>query len=158
MEENKKDSMKLNKVRVLIFVVIIIILISVLAVSIISFIKNRNTDPDMKYVQIEEDGTKVNTSKKLAEKKVIDGIEINDITLKEKDNITVLEATALNTNKEQKEGFTVNIEFVDDNNQSITKIIGYISTLQSGESTTIRSQTTLDFANSYNINITKIEE
>ena len=158
MKEKKKSPIKINKVRVLVFAFILVVLIAVLAVSIVSFVKNRNTDPDSKYVKIEEDGTKVNTSKKLAETKVIDGIEIKDITLKEKNNITVLEVTALNTNKELKEGFTVNIEFVDDNNNVITKMIGYISTLEAGESTTIRNQTTLDFANSYNINITKIEQ
>lgn len=158
MKEKKKTPMKINKVRVLVFSLIILVLISVLTFSIVSFIKNRNTAPEYKYVQIEEDGTKVNTSKKLAETKTIDGIEIKDITLKEKNTVTVLEAKAVNTNKEVKEGFTVNIEFVDDKGKTITKIIGYISTLQPGESTIITTQTTLDFANSYNINITKVEQ
>ena len=155
MEEKKKASMKLNKVRVLIFTLIILALIAILVISITNFIKEKNADPNTKYVEIQEDGTKVNTSKKLAENKKVNDIEIQEISLKEKDNITVLEARVVNKSNEKKEGFMVNIEFLNDKEEQITSIVGYIPTLEIGESTTIKTQTTLDFANSYNIRITE---
>ena len=156
MEEKKKNKLKLNKFRVIVFAIVAVIVIIVSIVAIAKFVQNINTNPETKYVKILEDGTKVNTSKKLAQTKNIDGIEIKDITLKEKNNVTELEATAVNTTDSLKEELKVNIEFLNDKNEVVAKIFGYISKLQPGESTKIRTQTTLDFANSYNISITKI--
>ena len=155
MQENKKTPIKINKMRVLIFALIVLVLIIVLIISISSLVKNKNVDHENKYVQVQEDGTKVNISKKLAENKNVNGIDVEDISLKEKDNITVLEARVVNNSKEKKEEFMVNIEFLNDNDEQITTITGYIPTLEAGETTTIKTQTTLDFANSYNIKITE---
>ena len=52
-------------------------------------IQNQNTATDEKFVQVLEDGTKLNKSSKFNETKNIDGIEISNIQFTYKDGQTV---------------------------------------------------------------------
>ena len=106
------------------------------------------------YVQTTESGTKVNTSEKLAEKKVVNNIEFTDIQLTEKNGQTLLIATVTNTSDTKSEMFEVRVTLLDENGGEIKTIPGLVAPLEPGASTQFSSSTTLDFANAYDFTVT----
>lgn len=52
---------------------------------------------DEKYVEVKDDGTKVNTSNKLKENKTFDGLNISNINIETKNNETVVKADITNS-------------------------------------------------------------
>ena len=116
--------------------------------------KETNTEEE-EYVNVLEDGTRQNTSEKLKETKTIDGMEISDIQLTEKDNVTLLLGTITNTTNETRGGYPVNVQIVDEEGNEIITITGYIEELAAGESSQFSTSATFDYANAYDFNITK---
>lgn len=106
-------------------------------------------------IEVLEDGTKFNTSKKIKETKTIDGMEITNIQLTEKNNQTVLLGRITNNTKEKKGGYAVNITMLDKDGNKVVVLVGYIKELQPGESTALNVTATLDYSNSYDFTITR---
>lgn len=144
---------------------IIVLIIITIILGIIVIVRNSKNDENeiidqeetqnQEYVNILEDGTKLNTSNKLQETKIIDGLEITDIQLTEKENVTVLLATVKNNTEETKGGYPVNIKILDRSGQEIIIIAGYIGEIKAGESLQLNSSATFDYANAYDFEITK---
>ena len=154
-----KKRKKINKKRILVLTTIVLII----AVVVVAGIKSINKDDAIvesgeKYVQMLEDGTKLNNSPKLKEEKQIEGLTFSNIQLTEKDNISVILADVTNNSNEVKGGFALNIKLLNEDGKEITTIIGYIRELQPKTTTQLNTQTTLDFANSYDIVIEKLEQ
>lgn len=114
-----------------------------------------NTVEEEKYVEVLENGTKLNTSEKLKETKEIDGMEISNMQLTEEGNITKLLGTITNNSNTTKGNYEINIKLIDENGKALTTLVGYIGELEPGESTQLSTSTTFDYANTYDVEITK---
>ena len=107
------------------------------------------------FVNVLEDGTRLNKSDKLHEKKEFDGMEITDFQLTEKDNVTLLLGTITNTSNEKKGGYPVNIKVVDKQGNEIITVAAFFGELEPGQSTQLSTSATFDYANAYDFSITK---
>lgn len=142
----------------------ILCVITIIVVVVAIVIKNKNankqeennsTQPKEEFVDILDDGTRKNTSNKLHETKTFDGMEITDLQVTEKDNVTLLLGTVKNTSTTTKGGYPVNIKIVDKEGNEIITIAAFLGTLEPGESTQLNTSATFDYANAYDFSITK---
>ncbi len=145
--------------KIIIFVVLLIILIGVVAVF--TNIKKNRTDNTLEqqqlgeFVSLMEDGTKENISEKLKEIKVLEGLEITEISLTEKDNVSQISAKVENSTENSVEGMEVTVVFSDKEGNTITEISAYITDLEPGESTMLYSSVVADVSNAYDVNIVR---
>ena len=107
------------------------------------------------YVEILDDGTKVNTSNKLRENKQFNGLKISNITIEEKENETILEAEITNTTSKTQGDYPIYLKIKDDKGKEIKKIAGYINNIEPNEKTKLKIKTSYDFANAYDFEIEK---
>ena len=117
--------------------------------------QEESEEPKEEYVQVLEDGTKLNISEKLKETKTIDGIEITNIQLTEQGGQTMLLAQATNTKGVESPVVGINIIVVDKSGKEIGKIPGAISPLQAGETKQLIINITEDYANAYDFKVEK---
>lgn len=145
------------KIRVIHIVIIVII---VLAVSIIisNSKKSKNQEQDENFTIVSEDGTIINNSEKLKQDKEIDGMIMNKINIKSKNNETTLTANIQNITEETKGDYPVIIKIKDKDSKVIKQISGYINTVEPNETTVLRIKTSYDFANAYDFEIEKAGE
>ena len=142
------------------------IVVGVVILLMIILIVKGNKDKNQNVIQesqteVEEfvntlsDGTKVNTSNKLAETKIIDGLEVSNIRLTEKNNLSKILATVKNPTTQEKGGYAVTIKLLDKNGETIKEIEAYIDKVKSEDTVTLNTAATVDFANAYDFTITK---
>ena len=142
------------------------IVVGVVILLMIILIVKGNKDKNQNVIQesqteVEEfvntlsDGTKVNTSNKLAETKIIDGLEVSNIRLTEKNNLSKILATVKNPTTQEKGGYAVTIKLLDKNGETIKEIESYIDKVKSEDTVTLNTAATVDFANAYDFTITK---
>ena len=157
--------------KIIILVVILIAIIAV-AVGVVYFLngdskkENANTlvnneeipEPQLEneveeFVEVLDNGIKVNKSTKLAETKIVKGIEISNINFYMSNGQTYLTADV--TNKSTKDIDVTEIEIIlyDKENNKIATMGGVINPLKVGEKTKLQSSTTLDFANAYDFKV-----
>ena len=145
--------------KIIIFVVLLIILIGVVAVF--TNIKKNRIDNTLEqqqlgeFVSLREDGTKENISEKLKEIKVLEGLEITDIVLTEKDNVSQISAKVENSTESSVEGMEVTVVFSDKEGNTINEISAYITDLEPGDSTMLYSSVVADVSNAYDVNIVR---
>lgn len=142
---------------------IITIVIVILVVVAFFIFKKKDTTPKVRpseteeFVSILEDGTKQNTSNKLAETKEIEGLEISNIRLTEKDGLTLLLADVRNPGNKDNGDFGVDIKLVDKEGNELATIGGYIDSVKVGETVTLNITVTSSLANSYDFEVKKAE-
>ena len=107
------------------------------------------------FVEVKLDGTKVNTSSELSKTKIIEGLEISNIRLTEKGNVSQLIADVKNPTNKTLGDFPVNIVIIDKTGKELAKIGGYIDTVKAGETVQLSSSVTVDVANAYDFKISK---
>ena len=117
-------------------------------------IQNQNTATDEKFVQVLEDGTKLNKSSKFNETKNIDGIEISNIQFTYKDGQTVLLADVINNSGKAVDMTLLEIKLLDEQGNEIITVGGIISPMQVGETSQLNASMTMDYANAYDVEIT----
>lgn len=145
---------------ILILIVISIIIIAIVAINTNNQKKentntNTNTNNEEKYVDVLQDGTKLNKSSKLQETKTIDGMEVSDFQLTSNGNVTILLGTITNKSNKVKGDYPVSIKILDEKGNEIITVGGYIGELQPGKSTQLNCSATFDYANAYDFEITK---
>lgn len=142
--------MKLDKKKVIIFVIIIALLI----IGIFVFLKNNekteNIEEPEVLVQTLENGTKLNTSAKLKEIKKVGNIEISNSQLTNKDGKTTLLADVKNIGNTKIEMLELEIVFVDRNNKQVGILNGLLGTIQAGETVQLNVSSTNDYLEAYN--------
>lgn len=106
-------------------------------------------------VELLEDGTRLNTSNKLKETKKINGMEISNFQLTEKDNVTLLLGTVTNTSSTKQGGYPVNVKIVDEQGNEIITVGAYLGELEPGESTQFNTSATFDCVNAYDFSISQ---
>lgn len=148
--------------------IIILILLVVLVIAIIVFTVNKNKKEENnnenvntetennvteEFVQVLEDGTKLNTSTKLNETKQVGIYKFENIQVTEKDGQSLILADVTNTSKNETDAKIVDIKLLDKDGKEIVTIGGIISPLKSGETKQFNSSMSLDYANIYDFEI-----
>lgn len=148
--------------------IIISILLLVLVIAIIIFAVNKNKKEEdnnenintetennvtEEFVQVLEDGTKLNTSTKLNETKQVGIYKFENIQVTEKDGQSLILADVTNTSKNETDAKIVDIKLLDKDGKEIVTIGGIISPLKSGETKQFNSSMSLDYANIYDFEI-----
>ena len=105
------------------------------------------------YVQILQDGSKLNKSEELLKEKKLDELEISNIQLKETGGITTLLADVKNNTNHEIQERDVTIEVLDKQGNVITKLNGTIDTVEAGGKVQLNMSVTGDVANAYDFRI-----
>ena len=105
------------------------------------------------YVQILQDGSKLNKSEELLKEKELDELEISNIQLKETGGITTLLADVKNNTNHEIQERDVTIEVLDKQGNVITRLNGVIDTVGAGEKVQLNMSVTGDVANAYDFRI-----
>lgn len=138
--------------------ILLIILIFAIAMYVTSKNKNEkvieenNTNIE-ELVEILGDGTKLNTSSKLAETKQVGIYKIGNIQLTMKNNQTVLLADVENTSASETAVVLLDIVLYNKEGKEIATIPGIISPMKAGEKTQLNSSVIADYADAYDFKI-----
>ena len=146
----------------------ILILLAVLAIVIIALVINKNAKKENKenkaetanntvaeeFVQVLEDGTKLNTSEQLNKTKQVGPYKFENMQLTEQGSQTVLLADVTNTSSSATDMKLVDVTLLDKEGKEIITVGGIISPLQPGAKTQFNTSMTLDYANTYDFKIT----
>ncbi len=164
-KEQPRKTMRKSEKRLILILIVITIILTAIYFVVINKGKTEELDGNNNNSQIQdqgkenfsilEDGTKLNISKKIKETKKIDGLEFSDMEITEKDNVTVILANVRNTTKDIKKDYIVDIKVLDKKGNEITSLSGYIGEIKSNETISFKTSATFDFANAYDIVITK---
>ena len=151
---------KKEKRMILILLVILVIAIVIFAVTKNKKGNNNNenteveNEPVEEFVQVLEDGTKLNTSTKFNESREVNGFRFESIQFTEQNGQSVLLADVINNTEKAITDYTlVDVILYDKNGQEIITLGGIISPLQPGEKTQFNMSSTLDYANAYDFKI-----
>lgn len=146
----------------------ILILLVVLVIAIVAFLISRNANKGNKgtenntteentaveeFVEVLEDGTKLNTSEQLSKTKQVGAYKFENMQLTEQGSQTVLLADVTNTSSSATDLQLVDVTLLDKDGKEIIKVGGIISPLQPGAKTQFNTSMTLDYANSYDFKI-----
>ena len=149
----------------------ILILLVILIIAIVIFVVSKNTNKKIntnentsttqlentepeEFVQVQEDGTKLNTSTELNKEKQVGNYKFENMQLTTQDNQTVLLADVTNTGSSKTDIQLVDITLLDKDGKEIITVGGIISQLEPGEKTQFNTSMTLDYANTYDFKIT----
>ena len=143
----------------------ILILLVVLTIAIVIFAisKNKKVNKEIveenkvveEFVQVLDDGTRLNTSTKLKEMKKFEGLEFGNIQLTNSNGQSVLLADVKNTSTVATKMMLVNVTLYDKTGKELGTVGGIISALQPGESKQFNTSMQIDYANAYDFKITK---
>lgn len=117
-------------------------------------INNENVITE-EYVEKQEDGSKVNISDQLKQTKTIDGLEISNIRLVEKDGLSQIVAYVKNPSSITKGNFDIVITALDKNGNKLLELDGFIDKVELGKTGIMNAYVTSDIANAYDITIQK---
>ena len=143
---------------------LILILVAIAIITTLAIITNRkgkevNSDSTEEnkvveeFVQVLEDGTKLNTSTKLSETKTVDGLKIGNIQLTMQNGQSVLLADAENDTGKDIDIMLLDIILLDKNGNELTTIAGIVGDLKAGEKQQLNSSVTSDYANAYDFRV-----
>lgn len=149
----------------------ILLLIIILIIAIVIFVVSKNVNKENitnesenttqqenkepeEFVQILEDGTKLNTSTELNKEKQVGNYKFENMQLTTQDNQTVLLADVTNTGSSKTDIQLVDVTLLDKDGNEIITVGGIISQLDPGEKTEFNTSMTLDYANTYDFKIT----
>ncbi len=107
------------------------------------------------YTKVEQDGSVVNTSKKLHEDKEESGFSVSNISFGEENGETVLKARITNKTGTDQAAFFGNIVLLDKAGNEIGRIPVSVSATQNGETVEIEAYITESYANAYNFKLEK---
>lgn len=136
--------------KIMIIAVALIIIIAIIAVIVAVSSPEEESE---EYVEVLEDGTKVNTSEKLSETKTYNGLEFTNIKFTNSSSVTNLSASVTNTTTENMDSQLIGINVLDESGNVITSFTGTVEALEAGETTTINAGIAANYANAYNIEI-----
>lgn len=141
----------------------ILILLVALVIAIILFVTSKNKSENKveenkveeEFVQVLDDGTKLNVSSKLNQMKKFEGLEFGNIQLTNSNNQSVLLADVKNTSSTATKMMLVNVTLYDKNGNELGTVGGIIPSIQPGESKQFNTSMQIDYANAYDFTITK---
>ena len=148
--------MKKSEIRMIIIILIVgLIIVGVVALTGKNKKENGETSKvEESYAEVLEDGTRINNSEKAKKVKEVDGLEISNLQVTEKDNVTVMLGTVTNKSSETKEDITLKIKILDKEGKEITTVRNYIGKIEAGKSTQLNTSTTFDYVEMYDYEVT----
>ena len=159
--------MKAKELMIVLLIIIVLLIVIIVAVNVN---KNKENEENTQtpaigvveenkveeFVEVQEDGSKVNTSEELKKTKTIEGLEISNIRLVENNNVSQVVADVTNSTNGTLGDFPVEIIVLDKEGNEITRIGGYIDRVNAGETVELNASATSDFANAYDFEIVKM--
>ena len=150
-------------------ILIILLLVLIVATTILNLTKGKSEEKVFQesknevveennmeeFVEVQENGSKVNMSEELKKTKTIDGLEISNISLVENNNVSKIVANVTNSTNKTLGGFLVDIIVKNKDGKEITTIGAYIDKVKSGETVQLNASATSDFVNANDIEIVK---
>ena len=140
--------------------IIIILIVGLIIVGVVALTgKNKKENGEKSkeeesYAEVLEDGTRINKSEKAKKVKEVEGLEISNLQVTEKDNVTVMLGTVTNKSNETKEDITLKIKILDKEGKEITTVRNYIGKIEAGKSTQLNTSTTFDYVEMYDYEVT----
>ena len=170
-KSNKAISVRFSAIIILVIVLIVVLLITNKDKIKEKVGKSENTEieqeteqevPEYSLIDMNNtenakisEGTKQNTSSKLAEEKTYKGMKVKDIKLIAEGGITRLTATVENTTSKNYEGGEVTIIFQNSDGSEFARLKGILPAIDSGKSNELDAGTTADIANAYDFTFEK---
>ena len=159
--------MKAKELMIVLGIIIVLLIVIIVAVNVNKGKEDEETPQTPavgvteeneveEFVEVQEDGSKVNTSEELKKTKTIDGLEISNIRLVENNNVSQVVADVTNPTNGTLGDFPVEIIVLDKEGNEITRIGGYIDRVNAGETVELNASATSDFANAYDFEIVKM--
>ena len=150
---------KNEKIMILVLLVILVVAIIIFATRGNKKVENNentvveNNTTVEEFVQVLDDGTKLNTSTKLNQAKDVNGLRFENIQFTEQNGQSVLLADVTNNTGKATDFTLVDVILLDKNGKEIVTLGGIISPLQPGAKTQFNTSMTLDYANAYDFKI-----
>ena len=148
--------MKKNEKRMILILLIILAIVIIVVVVGKNKGNKENTEKNQvkeEFVQVQEDGTKVNISSKLAETKTVGAYKIGNIQLTTKDNQSILLADVENVSSSATEMKMIEITLLDKEGNTLETVPGVVKQLQPGKTAQLNAGITDDYANSYDFKV-----
>lgn len=155
-EKTKKLTKKNKKKIAIIAGIITVIIIAIIGITIAiinSNEKNKNIDPETEFVEIDAEGNKRNISKKLKETKTFGNMEMNNIELTAKKNVSLLKANFTNKGEETEKEKIVTVEILNKKKEVISSFDTVINKMDPGETIEFSMNITEDISNAYDLTI-----
>lgn len=154
-----------------------LILVAIIIIAVLVNVRNKNNNTDDvvdhnsivenggdqlreeigEFVEVLDDGTKMNTSDKLAETKTFSNYEVSNIQLTESNGQSLILADVKNIGTTKAEVVLIDITLLDKEGNEIVTIGGIIGDVEPGQTVQLNSSATTDFSNAYDFTI-KISE
>lgn len=155
-EKTKKLTKKDKKKIAIIAGIITIVIVAVIGITIAIINnneKNKNIDPETEFVEIDAEGNKRNISKKLKETKTFGNMEMNNIELTAKKNVSLLKANFTNKGEETEKEKIVTVEILNKKKEVISSFDTVINKMDPGETIEFSMNITEDISNAYDLTI-----
>ena len=121
--------------------------------------ENANTNSTERFVTTSESGAKTNISSKVKETKTVENLKFSDLKITMKNNETVVTGKVKNPTKDSIKGFYFKLTALNESGETIAESEGLLdSVIPAGNSINFETVTSKDFANCYDIQITKIKD
>ena len=157
-----KREKKSSNVKVIILLIVVLLII----LGIVAFVINQNNNSTNntktenttveEFVQVLDNGTKVNISDKLKQTKELDEFTIGNIQYKYTNGISTMTAEVTNNSDKATELTDIKITLLDKEGNVISELEGLIAPLEAGAKTKLSLNVTLDLVNAYDFTIEKI--
>ena len=145
---------------------LILIAVAIVIIAIIFFVTRggKNNTPAQnttgnevveEFVQVLEDGTKLNTSTKLNQSKKLEGLEIGNIQLTNRNGISVVLADVVNNSSTATDLMPVILTLLDKNGNVLVELNGLIDPVEPGGTAQLNMGVTADYANAYDFTIVR---
>ena len=105
------------------------------------------------FVEVLEDGTKLNKSEVLSRAKTVGALEFNNIQLTNQNGQTLLLADVKNTGEAATKMQLVDVIILDKNGGQLGTVVGVVAPLEAGQSIQVNTSMTMDYANAYDFQI-----
>lgn len=153
MKKQKKRSKQITETILIILILFAMIITIMKVASRIYNGDSEDTNKREEFVQVLDDGTKLNTSTRLRRTKTIDGLKFENIQLTTKQGQSVLLADVENDTGKDIDVMLLDIILLDKNGNKLATIGGIIGELKEGEKQQLNSSVASDYANAYDFNV-----
>lgn len=148
-----------RRIAVLLIILLIVIIVKVRMGENKEEIPNTNeiqqesVAENNEFVEVLEDGTKLNKSEVLTQAKTLGTLEFTNIQLTNQNGQTLLLADVKNTGAEATKMQLVEVIILNKNGGELGRIKGIVAPLEAGESIQFNTSTTRNYANAYDFQV-----
>lgn len=156
--QKKKEKKTLDKKKIFICTIIVILMIVAIVVAMVAMNKKRQKEAvkgNNIYSRVLKSGISLNTSNQILVSKTYEGLKFSNIQITKANGVSTIIADVANVSKQENGGFSVKIKFLNDKNEEMTTLTGYVNKVKPGETTELTMSSSYDFVNCYDVEISK---